>query len=100
MKNKPNSLKELQDQIRDCTIKKEERELALRASVCSLAESLKPENILFSLIGKLFKNWFTKKHNIEEMESEDKESVLDIAKRFATDALSKGLDALAKKMFS
>jgi hypothetical protein len=100
MTTSPKNFHELQLQIRELKNRKEVQELALRASVHILGESLKPENILLRMAGKFVSKWFKTSGESEENKSDLKESILEMAKRFASETIAKGLDALAKKIFS
>jgi hypothetical protein len=109
MRTKPETLQELQGRIRDLQKQKEDQESAFRSSVHHLAESLRPENILIWMAGKFVSKWFTRKKQGEEKEAEEKEgeekasefkdTVLQIAKQLASDAVAKGIDLLGGKIF-
>ncbi len=99
MKNNPKTLQELRAQIIEAESRKNEQESALRTSVHQFAASLKPEKILLYMAGKLVAKWLGKQKEKEEKETELKGSVLDIAKRFASEAIAKGIDLLAGKLF-
>ena len=100
MSTKPNSLKELQVQILELKIRKDNQESGLRTSVHTLAESLKPENLFLRMAGKLVSSCFRTFGEKDKKGFDLKDSVLETAKRFATEAISKGIDLLAKKIFS
>jgi hypothetical protein len=96
----PTSLNELQSRIQELDQQKDIQEAALRSSVHTLGESLRPENILLFMFGKLVSKWVDKTREKEEKQNHMKDSILGFAKRFASEAFEKGVDALAKKMFS
>jgi hypothetical protein len=100
MRTKPDNLKELQLQIIELKVRKETQESELRTSVHTLAESLKPENILLRIAGKFVSKWFRTSGGSEEKRSDLKDSVLETAKRFASETIAKGIDLLAQKIFS
>ncbi len=103
MKTNPTSLRELQRDIRELESRKTELESEFRASVRAFSESLRPENILLFIAGKLVGRWADKQHEKAEKETKDstvKDALLGFARNFASGAFEKVVDAFGKKKAS
>jgi hypothetical protein len=97
MTTNPASFKELQQQIRELEVRKDIQRSELNDSVHQFSESLKPENILLFLAGKLVGRWVDKQHEKEEKESFLKNSLVGFAKKFASGALEKVVEMFTNK---
>jgi hypothetical protein len=100
------SLKELQARISVSQAQSKLEQAILHDSIGNFAESMKPENIILNMLGKMVNRFFNKKEkeaeekqDSEEKQSEFKESLLQILTKLASQALTKGVDVLSKKVF-
>ncbi len=100
------SLPRLKKRILESESQAEAGQAALQLAVGKFAESLKPENIIFSMVSNMISRFLHKHHKEEEKHtseeknrSEFKDSLLELLTKLSSQAISKGVDLLSKKVF-